>query len=178
MSKQQGWVSLELWDNYLEDCVARWNQNKWGLSKDHKSNIKEVFFYGMVVKHEGKTEIFSFTDGYIFLNLKDKTKLPGIGKIQGALDWVTLGPRESNTNMIYVDDAKIDEMREFVKNKVSEIMDSLEEGAKYRVTKGLYKGMEGMLVGKTDYEMELEFYLNSKSVTASVPFWFTNYSAE
>ena len=169
---KSGWVSLELWDNTLEETIQRYNLNKWGVSKDHKPNIKDLFFYGMMIRHEGQHELFSLVDGYIFLKLGDCAKLPPLSKIHGAIDWVRAGGSEGNSPVITLTDAQIDEMRKFVDNSMQKRLSSLKEGELVRVSKGLYRGMEGIIEGKEGIYIELSFYLNSKSCSSKIPFWF------
>jgi transcription antitermination factor NusG len=169
-----GWVSLELWDNTLEENLKRWNHNKWALSKEHRLNVDELFFYGTIVKHENNVEIFTFTDGYIFLHLKDKTKLPPISKIHGAVDWVKSGPQGSNSTVIIFDNQKISSMKTFVKERLEKHVNGFKEGKKAKVNAGLYKGMEGVIDKKQGVFVSLKFYLNSKNFETKLPFWFLN----
>lgn len=175
MTDTSAWVSVELYDNTLTECLIKWNHNKWGVSKEMKSNIEELFFYGITINFNGETEIFHFTDGYIFLKLKDKTKLPPISKIHGAIDFVKSGPRESTEAVIYFDAHKIKDIKLFVKDKLSKVTDPLKEGKKAKVIKGLYRGMEGIIDKKEGIYVHLSFYLNSRTFSEKMPFWFLHF---
>ena len=166
-----GWVSLELWDNTLEECITRWNHNKWGLSKDNKNNIKDVFFYGIQTTHENKLEIFTFSDSYIFIELNNVEKLPPQTKIPGSVDWVRIKKKPVSKPIIFPDN-EISSIKDSVNTKIETIVDSFKEGKKARVIDGLYKGMEGIVSSKNKINIKLNFYLNSRNFEADLPFWF------
>lgn len=169
---KSGWVSLELWDNTLEESLQRYNTNKWGISKDHKSNLRDLFFYGLIIRHEGQYELFSLVDGYIFLKLNDCSKLPPLSKIHGAMDWVRAGGSEGNSPVVILKDDQVSEMKKFVEKSIHDRTSSLREGGMVRVVKGLYRGMEGVIEGKDGIFIDMSFYLNSKNCSAKIPFWF------
>jgi len=172
MQDKETWVSVELWDNSIEDCLRRWFQNKWGLPKEAKNNIIDIFFYGTTEKYQGTLEIFTFTDGYIFLNTKSLDLLPHISKIHGAMDWVRNKSIKGTNSLITFDQVQVTEMKKQVEGKINQITDVISEGSMVKLCKGLYTGMEGMVESKEGIMIEVSFYLNSKNFTTVIPFWF------